>query len=57
MLMRLMPVEGIRFPVIVSISSFAIAILVVLIDGVIIALLIYRRIKRLDMIAVLKTRE
>lgn len=56
-LIRLMPVDGIRFPIIVSISSFALAVVVVLIAGLLSAWFIHRRIDRLDMVGVLKSRE
>ena len=56
-LMQMMPMDGIRFPVIITLSSFALSILIVSIAGIVSALLIRRRINRLDMIGVLKTRE
>ncbi len=56
-LLESMPVEGMRFLVIISLSSYALAIVVVVGAGVISALLIRRRVDRLDLVAVLKTRE
>lgn len=56
-LMQSMPVEGIRFPVIISLSSYALSITVVVMAGVASALLIRRRVNHLRLVEVLKTRE
>jgi putative ABC transport system permease protein len=46
-----------RFPLIIQPSTYATAALVVIIAGVVTALLVRRRINKLDLVAVLKTRE
>ncbi|MCR9143214.1 MAG: FtsX-like permease family protein [bacterium] len=56
-LIQSMPVEGIRFPVIISVSSYAMAILVVVATGITSSLLIRRKVDRLNLVEVLKTRE
>lgn len=49
--------ENYRFPVIVTSQTYAFAALVAIVSGVISALLVKRKLDRLDMIGVLKTRE
>ncbi|MBN2191600.1 MAG: ABC transporter permease [Polyangiaceae bacterium] len=49
--------ETYRFPVVVSARSYAFAVVVALVSGVISALLVRRRLQSLDLIGVLKTRD
>jgi putative ABC transport system permease protein len=56
-LMRLFEAERHRFPSVVSVSTYAIATIVVLVAATAAGLAIRRRLDRLDLIAVLKTRE
>jgi putative ABC transport system permease protein len=56
-LMRLFEAERHRFPTVVAASTYAIATLVVLVAATGAALAIRRRLDRLDLVAVLKTRE
>ena len=56
-LMKLFEAERHRFPTVVSTSTYAIATIVVLAAAVGAALAIRRRLDRLDLVAVLKTRE
>ena len=49
--------ETYRMPVIVSLQSYLFATLVIVAAGVVSALLVRRKLDRLDLIAVLKTRE
>jgi putative ABC transport system permease protein len=56
-LMRLFEAERHRFPTVVTASTYAIATIVVLVAAIAAALAIRRRLDRLDLVAVLKTRE
>ena len=56
-LMRLFEAERHRFPTVVTSSTYAIATIVVLVAATGAALAIRRRLDRLDLVAVLKTRE
>jgi putative ABC transport system permease protein len=55
--MRLFEAERHRFPTVVTASTYAIATIVVLVAAIAAALAIRRRLDRLDLVAVLKTRE
>lgn len=57
LIMKLMPVEGIQFPVIVTTGSFAWSMLVIIVSSVASAWLIRLRMRKLDLIGVLKVRE
>ncbi len=46
-----------RIPVIIAPKTYVIAILATVVSGVLSALIVRRRIDRLDLVAVLKTRE
>lgn len=57
LLMRLMSSDNIDFPVVIATSTYAWAAVIVLAAGVASALLVRRRVDRLDLVAVLKVRE
>ncbi len=57
LLMRLMSSDNIDFPVVIEPSTYAWAAIIVLAAGVASALLVRRRVDRLDLVAVLKVRE
>jgi putative ABC transport system permease protein len=56
-MMQLMSSDAIYFPVIIEPSTYASAALIVLAAGIASALLVRRKIDRLDLVAVLKVRE
>ena len=56
-LMKLFEAERHRFPTVVNTSTYAIATIVVLVAAIGAGLAIRRRLDRLDLVAVLKTRE
>jgi putative ABC transport system permease protein len=57
LMMQLMSSDSIDFPVIIEPSTYASAALIVLAAGMVSALLVRRKIDRLDLVAVLKVRE
>ncbi|MGA8515412.1 MAG: FtsX-like permease family protein [Burkholderiaceae bacterium] len=56
-LLSLMPHETIKLPVVIYAATYAYAALAILVAGLVSALVVRRRIDRLDMVSVLKTRE
>jgi len=57
LLLRLMETEMYRIPLIVQPSAYALGALVVVASAVLSGAIVHRRIQRLDLIEVLKTRE
>ena len=57
LLMALMSSDAIDFPVVIEPATYASAVLIVMVAGVVSALLVRRQVDRLDLVSVLKVRE